>query len=553
MHIDDNTFKRNNKTYRRVLIRESYREGKKVKSRTIANISHLSNLEIEAMKIAFKYKNDLAFLEAFAEQNIKYDKIIGPCFLVFQVIKKLGIDKFLPDGPMTPYILWLIMVRLIDQGSRLSAVRMANHHYGCEWLNIDTINENYLYEALCWLSDHQSQLESNIFRSWKKNNPDQAPRLFLYDVSSSYLEGVQNELGAFGYNRDKKKGKMQIVYGLLTDQGGYPLAIEAFKGNTVDTATMDAQLTRIKELYGCKTVTLVGDKGMIKHLQIEQIKAHNYHYITSISKPQIKALINKGVFQLELFADQLCEIEDSQEGIRYFLRRNPERAEQIRISREGKLSKLNTKLEKANQYLKEHPRAKVEVQVRLLQEAINKLKLKDVVTFEQIEGQSRKLSLNINQDKMDELAQLDGCYVIKTDLKKEQADKNVVHKQYKNLSLVEFGFRTNKTCLEIRPIYLRKEANTKGHLIVCMLAYMIERYLRDLFSEFNVTVQEALNSLSKITSVKTVINNTEIIRILEPDDFSQMLLNKAEIKLPKSIAASKLNVVTYKKIQTERK
>jgi transposase len=553
MHIDDNILKIKDRTYRRVLIRESYREGGKVKSRTIANISQLSDSEIEAIKTAFKYKNDLAFLEAFANQSAKYDKILGPCWLIHRVVKLLHIDKFIPTGIFQAHVLWLVMARLIGQGSRLSSVRLAVEHYGCELLGIDKINENILYEALDWMDENRGQTEKNIYSQWKKDHPEDRPQLFLYDVSSSYLEGDQNELGSYGYNRDKKKGKKQIVYGLLTDREGYPLAIEAFKGNTADTQTLDAQLGKIKDLYGCKSVTLVGDKGLLKSLQIEKLKENDYHYITSLAKPQIESLIRKGAFQLELFADELCEIEDREEGIRYILRRNPERQQQLQQNRQGKIGKIKEKLSKSNAYLKEHPRARAAIQIRDLSACIGQLKLRDILTVETEREGSRKLILKIDEGQLQEKSRLDGCYVIKTDLKKNEAAAVVVHQLYKNLAHVEWAFRTEKSCLEIRPIYLRKEERTRGHLVVCLLAYMVERHLRHIWSDLDITVQEGLNALGKITSIKATINQTSIVRVLDPDDTSKKLLDRAMVNLPKTLPESKLDVVTYKKLESERK
>jgi transposase len=553
MHIDDSIITINGKTYRRTLIRESYREGGKVKSRTITNISKLPEKEIEAIKIAFKYKHDLAFLEAFANQSSRYDKILGPCWLIHRVFKLLDMDKYIPAGICRAHVLWLVMARLIDQGSRLSAVRLAAEHYGCELLGIDKVNENILYEALAWMDENQDQIEKNIYSRWKKDHPNDKPRLFLYDVSSSYLEGDKNELASFGYNRDKKKGKKQIVYGLLTDQDGFPLAIEAFKGNTADTQTLDAQLGKIKDLYGCKSVTLVGDKGLLKSLQIEKLNNNDYHYITSLTKPQIESMITKGAFQLELFADELCEIEDRQDGVRYILRRNPERQQQLQQNRESKINKIKERLAKSNAYLKGHPRAQVAVQARDLSAYIGQLKLQGVLSVEAEQEGSRSLVLKIDEGLLQEKSRLDGCYVIKTDLKKDEASADVVHRQYKNLSRVEWAFRTEKSCLEIRPIYLRKEERTRGHLLVCMLAYMVERHLRHIWSDLDITVQEGLNALGKIASIKVTINQTDVIRVLEPDETSKKLLDRAMVHLPKTLPESKLNVVTYKKLESERK
>jgi Transposase len=156
--------------------------------------------------------------------------------------------------------LWQIIARVIDQGSRLSAVRLASSHAACEILGVDTFNEEDLYENLDWLCDHQAEIEQRLF----KQPPNQSlPGVFLYDVTSSYLEGSQNELAAFGYNRDGKRGKRQIVLGLLYNANGMPLSIEVFAGNTQDPETFTSQIKKVAERLSARDVTFVGDRGMI--------------------------------------------------------------------------------------------------------------------------------------------------------------------------------------------------------------------------------------------------------------------------------------------------
>jgi transposase len=550
MHIDDNKYISNGKPYRRVLIRQSYREGKKVKSRTIANISHLAEHEIQAIKLAFKYKDDLSFLEKFADQKLCYDKIAGPCLLLHQVAQRLGITKILGKGPQAGLALWLVFTRLIGQGSRLSAVRLAGHHYGCELLGIDQLNENLLYGALDWLHDNRHTIEKGIYRQWKGQHPGTEADIFLYDVSSSYLEGDRNELAAYGYNRDKKKGKKQIVYGLLTDREGSPLAVEAFNGNTADPSTFQSQIEKIKQLYGCRHVTVVGDKGMLKSIPLENLGKENYRYITSISKPQIEGMLKKGVFQLELFADELCEIEDTGQGIRYILRRNPARAEEIGRNRKSMIKAVEAKISGANEYLAEHARAKPQVQEKHIRAYIAKLRLTKAM---EVGTEKGRLEMTVDEGALEEMARLDGCYVIKTDVEKAALDKEKIHSQYKALSMVEWAFRIEKSCLEIRPVYLRKGGRTRGHLMVCLLAYMIERHLREKWAGLNTTVAEGLASLGKIAAVGSDIGETKILRILQPDPASKQLLECAGVKLPNVILKKTLDVVTYKNLQSERK
>ena len=175
-------------------------------------------------------------------------------------------------------------------------------------------------------------------------------------MTSSYLEGTQNALAAFGYNRDGKKGKRQIVIGLLCDEDGHPVSIEVFPGNTQDPHTFAAQLAKVKTRFGVTEITFVGDRGMIKGQQIEDLAQHGFHYITAITKPQIEKLLQQGTFQMDLFDQELAEVL-ADEGLRYVLRRNPVRAQEVRDTRHAKLATLQAQVAKQNQYLTDHPRA----------------------------------------------------------------------------------------------------------------------------------------------------------------------------------------------------
>src|SRR5680860_736585 len=284
-------------------------------------------------------------------------------------------------------------------------------------------------------------------------------RSLIVAVSSSYFEGKCNELATFGYNRDKKKGKMQLVYGLLTDAHGNPLSIEAFRGNTRDPATLKTQIEKIKDKFGCTKVVIVGDKGMIKSAQIEDIEKSGLHYITTITKPQIESLIKKDVFQLELFTDDLVEVVDRDEMVRYVLRRNPLRAEDMKLTRQGKIDSINSKLQKSNKYLEEHPRAKPAIQIRDITAYIKKLKMDKFAEARAVEGE-RQLELHIDSAEMEEAGKLDGCYVVKTDLiDKKEIKKEELHSCYKSLALVEWAFRTEKSQIEIPVSYTHLRAH----------------------------------------------------------------------------------------------
>ena len=419
-----------------------------------------SDEEIEAIRIALKMKKNLVELKNLAKGSYWCGKHVGPVAVLYQIANHLGITQALGYSKNALLALWLIMARLIDQGSRLSAVRLAQNHAVAEILNLNAFNEDDLYKTLDWLYEHKEKIENRLFKERGHGSS-----FYLYDVTSSYLEGKENELADWGYNRDKKKGKKQIVYGLLTDEEGEPISIEAFCGNTKDNKTVRVEIETLKERFGCRHITLVGDKGMIKSGEIEDLKTAGFHYITSITKSQIKTLLIKGVFQLSLFDEDLCEVEDREEGVRYILRRNPFRAEEMHKTRLSKIEAIGEKIEKANRYLYEHKRAKIATQIRHIKEYIVKLKLDGLLDVEADEGK-KQLKLNVDKEALCRAEELDGCYALKTDLPREVASKETIHDRYKGLSEVEWAFRTQKTgYLQVRPIYVRKRERSIAHLI----------------------------------------------------------------------------------------
>ena len=233
-------------------------------------------------------------------------------------------------------------------------------------------NEDHLYSNLAWLCGQQGEIEKRLFR---QRYGSAIPQLFLYDVTSSYLEGMQNVLAAPGYNRDGKKGKRQLVIGLLTGTDGTPVAVRVFEGNTSDNQTVAEQVRILASASGVEEVTLVGDRGMLKQTEIELLNDRMFHYITAITKPQITKFLREGVFQTELFEGKLCEVEA--DGVRYILRRNPRRAKKVARNGEDKLARVNKLINQRNLCLVEHPRAEVRVARREVAEKARRLKIDD--------------------------------------------------------------------------------------------------------------------------------------------------------------------------------
>ena len=548
MYIDTSRITRGGKTYTRHLLRESYRANGKVLHRTIANVSHCSEAEIEAMRLALRHKEALEQLGTIQDAvTLKQGVSFGAVWTVYHVARRLGIAKALGTTREGKLALWQVIARVIDQGSRLSAVRLAMSHAACDVLGLGTFDEDALYENLDWLAGAQAFVEDRLFAQRIKTKP---VSLFLYDVTRSYLEGTHNALAAFGYNRDGKKGKLQIVIGLLCDEDGHPVSIEVFPGNTQDPQTVAAQVEKLKGRFGVQEITFVGDRGMIKSQQIADLAKQGFHYITAITKPQIEKLLRTGTFQLELFEQELAEVL-ADEGVRYVLRRNPVRAQEVRDNRQAKLAKLQALVAQHNHYLKEHPRADAQGAVQKLVARAKTLRLSDWV---ELTLEERSMTLTINASVQQEEAKLDGCYVLKTDLTPAQAPKELVHDRYKDLASVERAFRSCKTVhLEVRPIFLRLEARTRAHALVVMLAYQIIRYLASCWNAFDVTVEEGLHALTTLCLVEVAPKNAPSYHCIPtPRASIAQLLHSADIKLPKAFALSGTRVSTKKKLQSER-
>jgi len=552
MYLDTSTVKQGDKSYTRHLLRESYREGKKVRHRTIANLSHCSDEEIAAIRLALRHKKNLTELTTKDKEQVfsqRQGLSVGAVWSVYDIARQIGVVEAFGTTRDGKLALWQVIARVIDQGSRLSAVRLAGAHAACDVLGLGKFNEDDLYDNLDWLCENQALIEDRLFRNLYRTKK---PGLFLYDVTSSYFEGTHNELSAFGYNRDGKKGKMQIVLGLLCNEDGVPLSVEVFTGNTQDPKTFGPQIKKVADRFGSKEVTFVGDRGMIKSPQMEQLNSEPYgfHYITAITKPQIETLLKKKIIQMDLFDQALAEVSTT-EGLRYVLRRNPARAQEIQKSREDKLKVLKKEIARQDQYLKEHPRATVEVATRKIKARSERLKMSAWVL---ISGAEREITLAVDNDALIEEAKIDGCYVLKTDLLEAAATKEVIHDRYKDLALVESAFRTSKTVeLELRPIHVRLASRTRAHAFVVMIAYRIVKELSLRWQNMNVTVQEGINELTTLCASEVLINGAvKINDIPEPRKSVKRLLDAAKVRLPKFLPCSGINVTTKKKLQENR-
>jgi hypothetical protein len=538
----------NGKVYPSIYLRESYREGPHVRKRNIANLTHCDPKEIAAIELALRFKGNLAALGSLEQIRLSQGPSVGAVWVVGEVARRLGLPQALGPGFAGQLALWQVLARVLDQGSRLSAVRLAQVHAAAAVLGLQRgFDENDLYANLDWLSEQQERIENRLFAA---RAGTEKPQLFLYDVTSSYLEGQNNAYGAYGYNREGKKGKKQIVIGLLCDPQGEPVSTEVFRGNTQDPQTFAAQVNKASQRFGCERVTFVGDRGMIKSGQVKELARVGFHYITAITKPQIEALLESGVLQMELFADELCEVEH--EGRRYVLRRNPLRAEQLAASRAEKQASVERVRQQLERYLADHPRAKVATAEKAVRAKIVQLKLQNWL---QVGSEGRSLKLIVDQAARQEASRLDGCYVLKTDLPESTASKEVVHARYKDLAQVEQAFRTCKTAhLETRPLYVRTAAHTRGHVLVVMLAYLIRRELSRAWTSLDLTVEEGLHQLQTLCATEVQVEGSgTCLRIPTPDVTSCSLLNALKLQLPQALPHRDVPVVTRRKLPGRRK
>jgi hypothetical protein len=468
--------------------------------------------------------------------------------VLHQLARRTGLIAALGSDRQGTLALWQVIARALDQGSRLSAVRLACAHAACDVLGLESFNEDQLYPNLAWLAQNQVQIEQRLFAHF---HPNGCPDLFLYDVTSSYLEGGHNALAAWGYNRDGKPGKKQIVIGLLCDGQGRPLSIEVFAGNTGDPKTFASQIRKAVERFGGQGVTFVGDRGMIKGPQIKELGQENFHYITAISKPQIEALLKQKVFAMELFDHALSEVASLPEKVRCILRRNPQRASEMEAGRQSKRTALEKLLQAKNTLLEQKPKTQVKAALKALQARATQLKIDRWIS---VTATGRQLVLTVDADALAQARKLDGCYVIKTDLLADWATTQVVHDRYKDLTLVEQNFRTSKTAeLEMRPIHVRLQSSTRGHALVVMLAHRLIQELQHGWAGENLTVEEGLKQLGSLCVTEVMVHGTVKDQLLpEPRAQVKKLMELAKVEMPKKLHDTGRIVPTKKNLTQSR-
>jgi len=427
-----------------ILLRESFRENGRVRKRTLANLSDWPTTLVEGLRTLLKGG------VAVAEEGIAIRRALphGHAAAVLGTIRAIGLDRLLgkpTDKRLAPLTIALIASRLVSPASKLATARDLAADTACSslgrLLQLGAVDEVELYRALDWLGARQAAIEGALARRHLKDGA-----LVLYDVSSSWLEGRCCELARFGYSRDGKKGKLQIVYGLLCAADGCPVAVEVFEGNTADPMTLSAQIDKLKERFGLSRVVLVGDRGMITSARIrDELRPAGLDWITALRAPQIRALVDAGAFQLSLFDERdLAEITAPDfPGERLVVCRNPLLAEERTRKREDLLHATEAALTKLADQIARGTgptgQDKIARGVGRIENRYKLAKLFDITVAE--DG----FTFGRNHARIADEARLDGFYVIRTSVEdKALAAENVVG-AYKSLARVERAFRSLKT------------------------------------------------------------------------------------------------------------
>jgi hypothetical protein len=488
MHVVTNTIRRGERVYTAHLLRRSYREGGKVKKETLANLSHLPDEVIELIRGALGGRR---YIDAESAFEIERSLPAGHVTAALVMAGRLQLARLLDRSPSRQRDLVLAMIcqRAICPASKLGTVRAFGRSTLAEELGVAGVDEDDLYAAMDWLLERQERIEDRLARRHLTDG-----ELVLYDVSSSYFEGRSCGLAKLGYSRDQKRGSLQIIYGLLCDKPGRPIAVEVFSGELHDDKTLPSQIAKLTSRFGLSRVVVVSDRGMVTKANIELLKAAEVGWITALKAPQIQKLARQGSLQLSLFDQHnLAEItSEDYPGERLVVCRNPlvaaerarKRAELLEATERG-LAEIAQRVERGTLTGAD--------QIGLAAgPALKRYKVKKhfEVTITDTSFTYQRKTEQINAE-----AALDGIYVLRTNVSDDELSTGEVVRSYKGLEQVERAFRSFKgPDLEIRPIHHRLEDRVRAHVFLCMLAYYLTWHLRHawaplLFNDENPPVQ----------------------------------------------------------------
>lgn len=476
MHIDAVPNRTSRPTY---LLRESYREGQRVRKRTLANLSALSDEQIEAIRAVLSGVAVRPVEELFETVRSRPH---GHVQAVRVAMQRLDFERLIGSRRSVERDLVCAMVaaRILAPHSKLGTTRWWHTTTVPEEFGVGEAQEDDLYRAMDWLLERQGRIEQKLAARHLEQGA-----LALYDLSSSYFEGQCCPLAKIGHDRDGKKNKLQVNYGLLTTRGGCPVAVSVYEGNTNDAKTLLPQITQLREEFKLERLVLVGDRGMISHKAITEELQHlqGLAWITALKSGQIRTLLEGGALQLGLFDERsLFEFSAAQyPSERLIACRNPQLAQLRAHKRQQLLQATEKELQKVRSSVEGGRLAgKEKIGVRVGR-VVNKYK---VAKHFELTIEERRFDFSIRQEQVNAEAALDGIYVIRTNVPEPQMSAPDTVRNYKALADVERAFRSLKTVdLKIRPIHHRLEERVRAHIFLCMLAYYVEWHMREAWRE----------------------------------------------------------------------
>jgi len=460
-----------------VLLREARREGDKIRKLTLANLSDWPAPKVEALRRVLRGETLVAPAEAFTiERSLPHGHVAA----TLGTLRSLGLEQLIATKPsrQRDLVVAMIVVRLLEPRSKLATARglLEPTSSLSDLLGIEGADEEELYAAMDWLLERQVAIEAKL----AKRHLAEAS-LVLCDVTSTYFEGHSCPLARFGHSRDGRRDRLQIVFGLLTDGEGRPVAVEVFAGNTADPMTLAAQLGKLRQRFGLEQVVLVGDRGLLTAARIrEDLAPLGLEWITALRAPAIRQLVEQGTLQLSLFDQQdLAEIRslDYPEE-RLIVCRNPLLAAERARKREALLAATERELDKivaATQRARQPLRGKDRIGLRVGR-VIERFKMRKHFCLQIEDGSFR---YERHAAAIAEESALDGLYAIRTNVSAEQLPAEQAVGTYKSLSRVERAFRSFKSVdLKVRPIYHHLEGRVRAHVLLCLLAYYVEWHMR---------------------------------------------------------------------------
>ena len=463
-----------------ILLREGWREGGKVKKRTLANLSKWPKSKIDTLRRLLKDEPLVGLNDAF---DIVRSRPHGAVAAVLGTLRQLRLERLIAAqrSPERDRVVAMIVARVLDPGSKLATARGLAEATArdslADTLGLGAVDEDDLYAAMDWLGERQGRIEQALARRHLESGA-----LVLYDLTSVYLEGRRCALAQRGHSREAKRGKLQIEFGLLCDAEGCPVAVEVFAGNTADPMTVGSQIEKLRERFGLSKVVLVGDRGMLTEARIrEEVRPAGLHWIGALRGPAIRKLVGSGAVQLSLFDERdLVEVRsDAYPGERLMVCRNPLLAAERARKREALLEATEKLLEPIVAATRRKQRRLKDAEK--IGERVGKVigKYKMAKHFEWSIDAQGFFAYRRDAQSIAAQAALDGLYVIRTSLAHDEMNAADTVRAYKRLSTVERAFRSLKSVdLKVRPVFHRTAERVRAHVLVCMLAYYVEWHMR---------------------------------------------------------------------------